>query len=125
MNPRKLAAIDIVLLGSKFIITEFAGGVLLCIALGAFILMRHHSTWQLALELYFISLGINYVPLLVYAVAITRKRSAHAELGNELNDKRSAIVKYRRQSVLLLIPLLVPIFALAQEWHKETKETTA
>jgi Ca2+/Na+ antiporter len=124
MNPRKLAAIDIVFLGSKFIISEFAAGVLLSIAFGAFILMRGHSIWQLALGVYFISLGINYIPLLVYANAITRGQSARTELGDELNDKRRAMVKYRRQSVLLLIPLLVPIFALAREWHKKINATS-
>ena len=111
INPRKLAAIDIVFLGSKLIIAEFADGVLLCVALGTVVLFRGHSFWQLALGLYFISLGINYVPLLVYAVAITRGQSARAEMGDELSDERWAMAKYRRQSILLLVPLLVPILA--------------
>jgi hypothetical protein len=118
INPRKLAAIDIVFLGSKFIIAEFAFGVLLCVALGTFVLFRGHSFWQLALGLYLISLGINYVPMLVYAVAITRGQSARAEMGDELNDKRRAMAKYRRQSILLLVPLLVPVLALTQERRK-------
>ena len=118
INPRKLAAIDIVFLGSKVIIAEFAGGVLLCVALGTFVLYRGHSFWQLALGLYFIALGINYVPLLAYAVAITRGQSAHAEIDDELHDERRAMAKYRRQSILLLVPLLVPILALAWERRK-------
>jgi hypothetical protein len=118
MNPRKLAAIDIVLLGSKLILTEFAAGVLLCVALGTFVLFWGHSFWQLALGLYLIALGINYVPMLVYAVAITRGQSARAEVGDELNDKHRAMATYRRQSILLLIPLTVPILALAQERRK-------
>jgi membrane protease YdiL (CAAX protease family) len=112
MNPRKLAAIDIALLGSKFIIAEFAGGVLLSLALGAFILLRGGSFWQSALGLYFVSLGVNYVPMLIYALAITRNKSARAELGDELNDRTGAMSKCRRQSILLLVPLLVPIVAL-------------
>jgi hypothetical protein len=113
MNPRKLAAIDIVFLGSKFIIAEFAGGVLLCIGLGALVLFRGGGAFgQSALGLYLISLGINYVPMLIYAVAIARSGSASAELGNELDNKRIAMAKYRRQSVMLLVPLLVPIVAL-------------
>jgi hypothetical protein len=112
INPRKLAAIDIAFLGSGFIITEFAAGVLLCFALGAFILLRAHSFWQLALGLYFISLAINYVPMLIYAVAFTRRRNARIEIADELNDKRRAMAKYRRQSMFLLIPLLVPIVTL-------------
>ena len=115
INPRKLAAIDIVFLGSKLIIAEFAGGVLLCVALGTFVLFRGHSFWQFALGLYFVSLGINYVPLLVYAVAITRGQSARVEMGDELIDERRAMAKYRRQSILLLVPLPVPILALARE----------
>jgi hypothetical protein len=118
MNPRKLAAIDIVFLGSKLIIAEFAGGVLLCVALGAFVLYRGHSFWQLALGLYLISLGINYAPMLAFAVAITREHSARAELADELKDERGATAKYRRQSVLLLVPLLVPILALVQQRRK-------
>jgi hypothetical protein len=107
VNPRKLAAIDIVYLGSKFIIAEFAAGVLLWVALGVFVLLRAHSFWQLALGLYLISLGIN-VPMLVYAVTITKGQSARVEMGDELQDKRRAMAKYRRGSILLLVPLLVP-----------------
>jgi hypothetical protein len=76
INPRKLAAIDIAFLGSKFIIAEFASGVLLCAALGAFTILRAGSLGQRALGLYLICLGINYVPMLVYAIAITRGQSA-------------------------------------------------
>jgi hypothetical protein len=120
MNPRKLAAIDIVFLGSKLIIGEFATGVLLSAALGIFVLFRGHSVWQVALGLYFISLGINYVPMLAYAVAITRQQSARAEFGDELKDEHRAMAKYRRQSVLLLVPLLVPILALVQQRRTAT-----
>jgi hypothetical protein len=117
-NPRKLAAIDIVFLGPKLIIGEFASGVLLCSALGTFVLFRGHSFWQAMLGLYLISLGFNYVPMLVYAIVISRKPSALSEMGDELKDKRRAMAKYRRQSILLLVPLLVPILALAQQRRK-------
>lgn len=118
INPRKLAAIDIVFLGHKLIIAEFAAGVLLSTALGIFILVRAHSLRQLALGVYFILLGINYVPMLVYAILITRGQGARADLGEELDDARRAMAKYRRQSLFLLIPLLVPILALVQERRK-------
>jgi len=115
LNPRKLAAIDIAFLGPKFVIAEFAGGVVLCFALGVFVLLRSHSSLQFTLGLYLVSLGINYVPLLAYAVAITRKKSARSELGDELKDERQAMSKYRQQSMLLLVPLLVPILSLLLE----------
>jgi hypothetical protein len=117
-NPRKLAAIDIFFLGPKVIIAEFAAGVLLSSALGAFVLYRGQSAWQSILGLYLISLGVNYVPMLVYAVAIARWHSAEAELGEELIDKRRAMAKYRRQSLLLLIPLLAPILALLRAFRR-------
>jgi hypothetical protein len=115
MNPRKLVAIDIVFLGSIFIIAEFVSGVVLYVALGIFVLVRGNSFGKLALGLYLISLGINYVPMLIYALVITKCKSARAELGDELNDKHRAMAKYRRKSLLLLVPLLIPLVALIRE----------
>jgi hypothetical protein len=118
INPRKLAAIDMVFLGARVIIAEYAIAVLLCPALGALTLLRAHSWWQLALGLYLISLGMNYVPLLVYAVSLHKKRGALAEIADELKDKRQAMAKYRRQSIFLLVPLLPAIEALRQ--HRQS-----
>ena len=118
IDPRKFAAIDILFLGPKFVIAEFAFAVAFSPALGIFVLLRGRSFWQVALALYFISLGINYVPMLLYAIAIARDNSARAEIGDELNDKRRAMTKYRRQSLALLIPLVVPAAALARERQK-------
>ena len=112
INPRKLAAIDITFLGSKFIIAEFSCGVLLCTALGVSTLLRAGSFWQITLGAYLICLGINYVPMLVYSIAISRGQSARIEIGEELNNCRRAMAKYRRQSMYLLVPLLVPAIAL-------------
>jgi hypothetical protein len=114
LNPRKLAAIDIAFLGARLIIAEYAIGVLLSVALGILTLLRGGSRWQLALGVYLILLGINYVPMLVYAVAISKRGSALAEMGDELTDQRRAMAKYRRQSVFLLLPLMVAITALRQ-----------
>jgi hypothetical protein len=79
---------------------------------------------QLALGLYLISLGINYVPMLIYAIAITRGETARAEVGDEINDKSRAMAKYRRQSMFLLVPLLVPVVALGRERHKTRPKRT-
>jgi hypothetical protein len=111
-NIRKLAAIDIVLLGFKLIFAEFACGVLLSFALGVFVLCRSHSIWQSALGAYLICLGINYMPMLVFAISIGSKQNALAEMADELREKQSAMSKYRRLSLLLLVPLLVPYFVV-------------
>lgn len=116
LNARKLAAIDLVFLGPKLIITEFVAGVFLSAALGIFILVRSHgSPAPIALGLYLISLGLNYVPMLIYAIVITRGKSARAELGSELENKRAAMADYRRQSLWLLVPLVVAFIALTQD----------
>jgi hypothetical protein len=112
VDPKKLAAIDLVFLGPKIIIAEFALGVLLSLALAAFILLRFSAPLQIVLGLYFASLGINYLPMLIYAIHITKAGSARILLGDELDEPRKAMAKYRRQSVLLLVPLLIPIIAL-------------
>lgn len=115
IEPRKLAAIDIALLGSKIIIAEFAGGVILCAALGVFVLLKSHGSFaQLLLGAYLISLALNYIPMSVYALEMTRANTARSELGDELNEQRRAMGKYRRQSLWLLVPFVVPIIALAQ-----------
>jgi hypothetical protein len=73
LDPRKLAAIDLAFLGPKVVITEFVAGVFLSAALGVFVLVRGHGTpAQTALGLYLISLGLNYIPMLIYAIAINK-----------------------------------------------------
>jgi hypothetical protein len=111
---RKLAAIDIVFLGYKLVFAEYAFGVLFSMALGIFVLFRGHSVWQVLLGTYLICLGINYVPMFAYTVSIRNKQNAQTELADELWEKRKAMSKYRRLSVLLLVPLLVPILMLRE-----------
>jgi hypothetical protein len=124
-NARKLAAIDLIFLGPMVIITEFSAGVFLSAVLGIFVLVRgNQSLAQIVLGLYLISLGINYVPMLNYAIRISRAKSARAELGNEPDDERVAMAKYRRQSLWLLVPLIVPLMALAQSRKPQSNNST-
>jgi hypothetical protein len=111
---RKLAAIDIVFLGFKVVFAEYLCGVLLCVVLGFFVLLRTNSVSQILLGAYLIFLGINYVPMFAYALAIGNRQKAQAEVAEELSNRRVAMSKYRRVSLLLLVPLLVPIVALTQ-----------
>lgn len=115
INLRKLAALDILFLGPRWIVAEFAFGVLFSFALGLFVLVRGHSFWQLLLGIYFLCLGINYVPMLVYAIAVGNKVNARKEMAGELDDPRKTMSKYRSQSLVLLVPLAVPILALTQK----------
>jgi hypothetical protein len=112
INLRKLAAIDVALLGYKLIFAEYAAGVILAIGLGLFVIFRSHSVWQIVLGLYLICLGINYVPMLAYTIAIGNRGRAQEEIADELIDRGRATSKYRRQSLVLLVPLLAAALAL-------------
>jgi|SRR5215467_1431455 len=125
LNARKLAAIDLVFLGPKVIIVEFAIGIFFSAALGFFVLLRGlGSLVQVVLGLYLISIGINYVPMLIYAIAITKANSARAELGSELDNKGAAMAKYRRQSLWLLVPLSVPVIVITQTRRPHVNDPT-
>lgn len=112
IDPRKLAAIHIATLGPTFAISNFAGTALLSLSLGALILWRADSFQLFTFGFYFISLCINYMVMLRYALELNTRESARAEIGLELNTERGAMAEYRRQSIYLLLPMVVPIVAL-------------
>lgn len=113
-NFRRLAAIDIAFLGFQVILAEFLCGAVLSTALGAWVLLRSHSHWQVALGIYLLGLGMNYLPLVVFALSVGSRQNARLELASELADQRRAMSKYRRLSLLLLVPFLVPLLILIQ-----------
>jgi hypothetical protein len=111
LDARKLAAVDISFLGARLIVTEFAVGVFGPLALGALTLHKSHSGGGVVLGLYLLFIGVNYVPLLFHAIDLARHGTAREEIADEVADKRSMFRKYRRQSLLLLVPLIVPLSA--------------
>jgi hypothetical protein len=119
LDIRKLAAIDLEFLGPKVILTEFGLGLAGSLALGILTLRagihRFHSARMIVFGFYLPSLGINYVPLLLHAIDMSRHGSAGQEIANELGDKSAAFRRYRRQSLLLLLPLVVAVVAIVQE----------
>ncbi|SRR6266404_1607462 len=121
INMRKLAAIDIVFLGRKLILAEYAAGVFFSAALGIFVLFRGHSFWQIVLGIYLICLAANYVPMLLHALAISTRQNARVEIADELTEKRKAMAKYRRHSLLLLLPLFTPVLEVAQSLARSRK----
>ena len=112
VDLRKLAAIDIALLGYGLILAEYAFGVIFSLALGVFVLLRSHGGWQIPLGIYLLCLGLNYVPMLVWAISLGNRQNARAEMKDELADRQGAMRKYRRQSLLLLVPFL-PLLLMA------------
>jgi len=113
-NLRRLAAIDTVFLGYKVVIAEYVCGVALCIALGIFALIRSHTMRGISLGAYLVCIGINYIPMLAFTLSIGSRERAKAELGDELARTPQAMSKYRRVSLLLLVPLMVAVIAIAE-----------
>jgi hypothetical protein len=126
INIRKLAALDIVFHGSWFILGEFALGVAGCAVGGAFSLSiffhtASHPLFAAILGFALSWIALNYVPLLLYAIKIVRRKSAELEVAFELERKGFYALKYTFQSALLLLPLVVPILAIAQEIQKRSR----
>jgi hypothetical protein len=122
INVRKLAALDIAFHGAPLILVEFGAAIALGAALGVWLtstaipVSQGAALFRLVLGAYFLCLAINYVPLLLYGIAVARRGSARQEAAAELaeEDGRSAR-RYRTQSLLLFLPLVIPALALAQE----------
>jgi hypothetical protein len=111
ISVRKLAALDIALHGSKIILLEFGLGTPAIILFGSWLML---SGPFFILGLYLVLIGLNYVPLLLYAITIARKGSAKTEVEGLANDKHY-IRKYGLQQLMILVPLAILIIALVQE----------
>jgi len=116
VNVRKLAAIDLFFLGQRLILAEFGIGVFGSLTLGVMsawqVTHRFHSVWMVLFGVYLVFVGINYVPLLLHAIDISRRGSAQREIADELGSKQKTFRKYRRQSLWLFVPLVVPVAAI-------------
>jgi|SRR5215471_10646523 len=127
INIRKLAALDIAFHGPKFILIEFALGVIGCAALGLFSMYfglfhgPNHSLFAVIIGCILLWIAFNYVPLLIYAISIVRHKSAHQEVAYELEHRDQYAGKYMLQSTLLLMPLAVPALAVYQEMQKRSQ----
>lgn len=127
INVRKLVALDLAFRGAWFILIEFAFAVALGGALGAFVLVRALGTspapsgFGIIVGALLLAVGLNYVPLLLYAIAIVRRKSARAEVAAELAERNVYAHKYGVQQFLLVVPLAIPILAITQELRQRAR----
>ena len=120
INLRKLVALDMVLHGKSFIIAEFAFGVLLPLILGLFsfrgtLFEPFPTTVQTALGLWLLGIGVNYVPLFIYAVLIARGGTVEQEGRPEMLH----VKRYSLQQFIIFVPFLVAVLALVQELRRQ------
>ena len=115
INVRRLVSLDIVLHGERFILAEFGIGTPALFIIGFSLTM-----YGLSLPgLYFLLTGVNYLPLLAYAIVITRRHSAKSDVETEMSSDRHYVRKYSVQQLLLFLPLVVAFLASAQFLRKE------
>ena len=121
INVRKLAALDIVFHGPKFILIEFALAVFICGSIGLLILHgANHTPLMIILGSFFLGVSLNYIPLLLYSINIVKHKSAQQEVAYELEHKDSYAGKYTLQSIiLLLMPLAMLLLAVYQNVGKQ------
>ncbi len=112
LNVRKIVALDIALHGSKFIIFEFIFGVTFAFVLGPYLLKSNYL-----LSWYIITLGLNYVPLLIYAINITRTGSAKNESKDELADRKQ-LISYSIRQFVIFVPFSTILLSIFQELRK-------
>jgi hypothetical protein len=127
INVRKLAALDIVFHGPKFILAEFALGVFMCAAFGIFSIyagfFHGPSLFMTFIGCFLLWIAFNYIPLLFYAISIVRHKSAEQEVAFELAHKDRYAGKYTLQSaILILAPLGLLILAVYQELQKRSHQ---
>jgi hypothetical protein len=109
---RKLAAIDIALHGSKFVLAKFGFAVAVLGYAGLSGLLRGHG--RSASAWYFLCLSVNYLPLLIYSVLMIQNKSALEHAAPEIHE-RVSVRRYTLQQLWLLVPLFVPLAAILQE----------
>jgi hypothetical protein len=81
INVRRLVSLDITLHGERFILAEFGIGTPVILAVGLYLA----AVGPLLLGLYLFLTGINYVPLLGYAI-VTVRHHAHGWTSNRKWD---------------------------------------
>ena len=127
INVRKLAALDLAFHRAWLILAEFAFAVALGCGLGLFVLVRAFgagaapSLLGAIVGALLLAVGFNYVPLLLYAIDIVRRQSARAEVAAELAERNVYARKYGVQQFLLVVPLAIPLLAIAQELRQRAR----
>ena len=93
-----MAAIDLRFLGRTIVLLEYAFGVALLVGLGVLGLVhtRGHSVWWW----FMVGIGVNYIPLLYYAIVLV-----HSHWDEVERMRREDMARLRRQQLWLLVPL--------------------
>ena len=84
---------------------------MLCSALGVFVLASS-SGWRMAVGIWLLGAGLNYVPLALSAYSLSRPGALEAELAGV--DLRRELRRAGLRQLWIAVPLSVAIAAVAQ-----------
>ena len=77
-------------------------------------LLAHGFAWQLVFGAFLVTVGLNYIPLLLHALDLARQGRASEEAAAKLTDGREVRSYTVRQLWWLLVPLVIVVLALVQ-----------
>ncbi len=115
INIRRLVSLDITLHGKIFILAEFGTGTPVIFAVSFVLLVE--GTFLLGLSL--LLAGLNYLPLLPYAIIVVRHETAEKDVEPGLSRDEHYVRKYSIQQVLIFVPLAVVVLAIEQKLRNE------
>jgi hypothetical protein len=118
VDVRRLAAIDMYGLHGtrrrrRIILAEFLAGAGGGLAIGLVLLLAgSHAAFNVALGAWVLGIGVNYVPLALYAIQFSRPGKLEAELDGA--DIRAELRHYTVMQFWIAIPALFAVLSVAQ-----------
>src|SRR5262245_34882214 len=114
MNVRRLAAIDMygtrgTIRRRRIILVEFILGTIAMVAFGAWLVTASSGIGGRALGLWLIGAGLNYAPLAIHAIGLSRPGALDAELAGV--DTGRELRRYGLLQLWILVPLALIAFA--------------
>ena len=114
VDVRRLAAIDMyggqgTIRRRRIILIEFIAGAIVMVGFGLWLAVVPGTTFDRALGVYVILAGVNYVPLALYAVALSRPGALAAELSGV--DTGREIRRYGLLQFWIFVPLSLVVMA--------------
>src|SRR5262245_59073691 len=117
MNVRRLAAIDMygtrgTVRRQRIILAEFIAGVVLMVPFGVWVATSESGPGGRAFGLWLIGAGLNYAPLSIHAIALSRRGALDAELAGV--DTGRELRRYGVLQLWILVPLSLVVLAVRE-----------
>jgi hypothetical protein len=117
LDVRRMAAVDMygvrgTTLRRRVILAEFIGGAAAMVLVGVWCVFGTNSVGWQVLGIVSIGVGLNYLPLAVHAVALSRPGALDAELNGV--DLAGEGRYYTAAQFWIFVPLLLVVLAIRQ-----------